>query len=133
MRDKKAYNEYHRRYQLERYHKRRAQVLDHLGGTCAICGVTSELDIDHKDYKEKTIPLNKLWGSSEEKFWAEVDKCQLLCRKHHIAKTSLESKERRPITHGKDWAARKLKCRCELCIQFLTVFNAKRRESRKGV
>ena len=131
MRDKEKYNAYHKEYQLKRYHQRRAEAIQKLGGKCSVCGIVADLEIDHIDYKLKEIPINKLWGVSQQRFWNEIAKCQLLCYKHHKAKTSLESTERRPITHGIYWAAYKYNCQCDLCLQFKIDYAEKRREKRK--
>lgn len=98
---REEYNEYQRKYQLERYHKRRKEAKKILGGRCVICGSKKELEIDHIDPKKKKISLNKLWSISKDSFLKELKKCQLLCKKHHIQKTSSDIyKERMRIIYG---------------------------------
>lgn len=133
MRDKNQYNEYQRQYQLARYHRRRATAIVYLGGFCCICKSTDNLEIDHKNYEEKSFSISKLWSCSEQKFLSELVKCQLLCRKHHSQKTLIEDKERRPITHGKYWAAYKHKCDCDQCSQYKLEHAAARRIKRASV
>lgn len=132
MRNKENYNNYQKEYQLKRYHQRRKQAFEKLGNKCIVCGTTVNLDIDHVDYRQKTLAINKLWSVAESRFWSEIEKCQLLCIKHHKAKTSLETPERRPITHGKYWAAYKYQCQCDECLQFKIRYNSKRREKRNS-
>lgn len=132
MRDKQQYNEYQKKYQLARYHRRRQEAFDYLGNKCVVCGVEGNLEIDHIDPSQKEIKLNKLWSIANDRFWAEIKKCQLLCEKHHLAKTSIDVAYLRPITHGKYWAAYEYKCNCELCKQFKIDYAAQRREKRKS-
>jgi hypothetical protein len=132
MRDRQKYNDYHKKYQLDRYHRRRKQILVDLGGKCVECESTESLEIDHIDYTDKSFSVAKMWSKNEKDFQAEMAKCQLLCKKHHIAKTSREDKTRRPLTHGKEWAARKHKCQCEPCLDFIKRSNTERSARRKS-
>jgi hypothetical protein len=75
---------------LERYYRRRAIVIEQLGGVCAVrgCGETRKLEIDHKDPSKKSFTVgNALSGWSWKRIQKELKKCQLLCRKHHNEKT----------------------------------------------
>lgn len=101
-------------YILQRYHRRRDEAKEFLGGVCVRCGTKEDLDLDHIDRTAKTGNIGKLWSYDEEKFWTEVKKCQLLCREHHIVKTR-EAGDGRPWRHGTQWAWDKHKCRCEEC------------------
>ena len=99
-------------------HRRKAKLIELLGGKCVKCGSNQELDIDHIDPATKQFTLsgnnlNKKWDI----VWAEAKKCQLLCKKHHKIKTSVESKKRRPPKHGTEWMYKKYKCRCTLCVE----------------
>jgi 5-methylcytosine-specific restriction endonuclease McrA len=84
--------EYMREYMKARYHRRRADAIEKLGGKCVQCGSTSELEFDHIDPTTKSFVLGtKMAGVSEEKLQSEIAKCQLLCKscheaKHHTAK-----------------------------------------------
>lgn len=86
-RDLARYNEYHREYQKKRYHRRRAEAYEILGNKCAQCGSVDSLEIDHKRWQDKEIKLNKLWSISKSRFFAELEKCQLLCNSCHIEKS----------------------------------------------
>ncbi len=108
--------DYARTYHLARYHRRRTDALDLLGGRCVRCGETADLQIDHIDPATKSIEISKLWGVSKDRFWAEIEKCQILCRLHHTEKTTSEQMTRK---HG-TWAwAGKRKCPCTECRTFL--------------
>lgn len=124
--DKTKYNKYQAQYQLARYHRRRKLAIETLGGKCYVCGDTERLELDHIDYRTKSFSISRLWSVSEVRFSEELAKCQILCHDHHVDKTKVESKERRPITHGKMWAAYKHKCGCPLCCQFRAEYKRKR-------
>lgn len=88
--NKKAYNAYHKVYQLKRYHERRLKALELLGNSCKICGELHDLDIDHVNHSEKSFDISKIWSMKNETFLTELDKCQLLCRTCHLEKTKQE-------------------------------------------
>ena len=98
---REEYNAYMRVYMLRKYHARRAEAISYLGGQCDDCGTIDELEIDHISWREKSIPLNKLWSVSKKRFWSELDKCHLLCKRCHIEKTKQDHYEQR-LEHG--WA-----------------------------
>lgn len=127
--DREKYNEYMSEYMLRRYHERMGRAREMLGGKCAQCGIDEDLHLDHIDYRTKSFTIAKLWSVSEERFLAELKKCQLLCRPHHEEKSVEEIREMsfireakkrettRGFRHGTVWSYRKHKCRCEDCIQ----------------
>lgn len=86
----KDYNNYMREYMLKRYHERRASAIKKLGGKCVDCGSKEDLQIDHRDHKEKSFSLSKFWSVSQVRFDAEIEKCQLLCQPCHLEKTLRE-------------------------------------------
>jgi hypothetical protein len=104
------YNDYQRVYQLARYHRRKAAAIEFLGGKCFQCGSTEGLEIDHIDPALKTFTISKLWSVSKALFYAELRKCQLLCKPHHIEKTRQEQS----VEHG-GGASGKKNCPCKLC------------------
>lgn len=91
--DKDQYNQYMSAYMLTRYHRRKAAAREQLGGACAVCGATDELEVDHIDWRTKSFPVSKMWSVSEARFQAELAKCQLLCRVHHKDKTRKDLRE----------------------------------------
>lgn len=111
-RDRGQYNEYQREYQLARYHQRKRDAIAFLGGKCVICETVEQLEIDHIDRALKSFNISNLWAVKEERFYAELAKCQLLCRPHHIEKTRRELS----VDHGGGLSGKK-NCPCGLCKQ----------------
>ncbi len=73
-------------YMKRRWIKRRAAAVATLGGKCAVCGATKNLEFDHVDPATKVATIAKASSFSQVRFDAEVAKCQLLCVDHHRAK-----------------------------------------------
>jgi hypothetical protein len=72
-------------YMKKRYHARRKLALDHLGNKCVECESTMELHFHHVDPSTKLYTIAKASSFSEERFWTEVNKCELLCNDCHVA------------------------------------------------
>lgn len=106
--NKQQVKEYHKEY----YYKRRQELTDYLGGSCVICGSSKDLHFDHVDPSKKSFNIKDNLSISNPKVRAELDKCQLLCEKHHHEKTS---KENEGFTHGTVYAWMKKRCRCDIC------------------
>jgi 5-methylcytosine-specific restriction endonuclease McrA len=83
-------NKYMNKYMTKRYHRRRLELIERLGGKCVRCGTPENLDLDHIDPKLKVINWKYLSGLSKEKLESEIIKCQLLCKSCHIEKTVKE-------------------------------------------
>ena len=62
-----------------------------------ICGVTDGLEFDHVNPETKVRKISEATNWSMARFLSEVDKCQLLCREHHIVKTREAGEYRRPL------------------------------------
>lgn len=125
--------EYLRKYVLEKYHKRREYAITYLGGKCAICGATENLQIDHIDRTTKTLNIaRRIAGCSEAVFLKELDKCQLLCYTCHQKKT-LEDLGRKPSkdNHGSISCYKNFGCRCELCLACYREYSREYRKKRK--
>jgi hypothetical protein len=120
-RDRERYNEYQREYQLARYHQRKQDAIAFLGGKCAQCDTTEQLEIDHIDRTTKSFPVGKMWSIKEEQFYAELKKCQLLCKPHHIEKTRAELS----VPHGGGMSGKK-NCPCVPCKQRKSEYNKHR-------
>ena len=75
----------------KQYKERREQLIEQLGGKCVgykkVCGVTENLQFDHKDPRTKSFTIAPKLTSSIEVLYEEVDKCQLLCPDCHLEKT----------------------------------------------
>jgi 5-methylcytosine-specific restriction endonuclease McrA len=70
----------------KRWEKRRRLAINYLGGECVVCGTDLNLEFDHINPETKICSIARASSFSEERFWNEVDKCQLLCHEHHIKK-----------------------------------------------
>jgi 5-methylcytosine-specific restriction endonuclease McrA len=104
-------SEYVKRFRL----KRRAEAIVILGGQCAECGSTEELEIDHIDPTTKTRGLDIRSTQVRRELWlAELAKCQLLCGPHHHTKTAREQSAQR-AQHGTAWRYERKGCRCDIC------------------
>jgi len=112
-RDREKYNAYHKEYQLNRYHERMVAAIESLGGKCVKCGSTQDLQLDHINPETKKFVISQVWSANEEKFRAELSKCQPLCVTCHKAKTKIESSK--PDNHGSYWQYKKYGCRCQAC------------------
>lgn len=83
MKDRTYYRDYSRNY----YHRRKAELMQKLGGKCVICGCTTSLQFDHIDPAVKTFSITKLLNHSKKAVDAELAKCQLLCKACHLEKS----------------------------------------------
>ena len=118
--------EYNSQYNLNRYHRRRQEMITILGGVCVVCNTTDELQIDHKDPKEKSFELSEQWSKPWHLIVEELTKCQLLCRPHHIEKTlSNADAGRYAAQHGSISMYRHRKCRCDECVKVNREYNRK--------
>lgn len=99
-------------YQRRWIAARREKYVTLHGACCVKCGSGDRLEFDH------VIPGSKIdhriWSWAESRIQAELQKCQLLCRACHEAKTYAESgwTERPHGTHAKYV---KDGCRCHSC------------------
>ena len=74
----------------ERKAKKKAYLIEMLGGKCVGCSTTKNLQFDHIDRKQKEFTIGKsLDYSLENKLIPEAKKCQLLCKKCHQIKTTI--------------------------------------------
>lgn len=90
------------------------KAFEKLGGKCVICGTTEKLEFDHIDRATKSFNITSHWRMAWEDLEKEVDKCQLLCYKHHKEKTI---REREEAEHGLyRYRSKKYRCRCEICV-----------------
>ncbi len=130
-RDQEAYKTYMNNYMKDRWTKRRADAVKHLGGKCKICNETENLEFDHIDATTKINSIAKFSSASESKFWNEVNKCQLLCKEHHVLKSRLNgetgggSNRIDEYGHGTWHMYTKDKCRCPLCFQWRRDYRTK--------
>jgi len=91
--------EQHRKNNLRLYHKRRVKLIEQLGGKCAICGSTENLEFDHIDSSSKEIKIGECMSYDINLIQKELSKCQLLCKKCHIEKTKLNKDSNARISY----------------------------------
>lgn len=119
---------------LAEYENRRHKMLAYLGSKCAICGIEDDLQIDHVDASTKKFDVSKNWSRTWGILEDELNKCQLLCVRHHKEKTKHNGEggggqnKWKDVKHGTVWAYNKYRCRCERCKEAKAVSRAKEYE-----
>jgi hypothetical protein len=133
MKTKEEYNEYQRKYQLERYHRRRKGAILALGGKCKKCCSIENLELDHIDHTQKSFNISQLWSVSEQRYLTELVKCQILCASCHMSKSKQEGSVGSNggwnridhYDHGTGLMYQKDKCRCGLCQKWRRLYRSK--------
>lgn len=89
------YKAYMRAYMKQRYHERHAETREILGGVCAFpgCDRTENLEIDHIDWRKKTMKVDRMAWVGRKRFLEELQLCQLLCEEHHMEKSRTDISE----------------------------------------
>lgn len=132
-------NEYHRKYQIERYYRHRAILIEELGGKCIKCASNEDLEFDHIDRITKSFDIGKNFNRSLDYLRPEAAKCQLLCKNHHKSKTKEYKDYLGPTNmpqpksewkHGTHYTVYSRKCKCNLCLLYAEERNRVRREKR---
>lgn len=102
-------------YMAKRYHEKRGEMIEKLGGKCSKCGLNNGLQIDHIDPAKKTMRVARMTYVGEERRKEEMKNCQLLCSECHTTKTVTEDlgRELARGTHGTLSSYRY--CKCSLC------------------
>ena len=106
---------------IESYRARRKRMVEHLGGVCSVCGTSSDLQFDHIDHNAKGFDVSKAWSNSWQSLVTELQKCQLLCKEHHLEKSRREGSLAKGWTnefhskHGTVWMYSGHGCRCDPC------------------
>lgn len=122
--------DYMREYMANRYHQKRQEVIDRLGGRCARCGSTEgKFHLDHKDKSKKTMRASDLHSVNDQRFESEIKNLQILCEDCHREKTKEAWDYSTPKpSHGTYWFYRKYRCRCPACVK---AYTRKQKEWRK--
>ncbi len=106
-------NDWRREYDRQRWPRRKAMIVEYLGGRCGDCGIgVGPFEFDHVDPSTKRFTISKRPNMAWEKLVVEVDKCQLLCEPCHLAKTATEQTT---WQHGTIHGYYNHKCRCPEC------------------
>lgn len=116
-----------KKYYVVYYKLRRKKIIDYLGGVCVACDSTIDLEVDHKNPTEKSFNISRrlaLTDSNKKEF----DKCQLLCKNCHRAKTA---KENAGWTHGTSTGWLRKKCKCVLCTKAYIAWKQRRNAARR--
>ena len=122
--------DYMREYMANRYHQKRQEVIDRLGGRCTRCGSKDgNFHLDHKDKSKKTMRASDLHSVNDKRFKSEIKNLQILCEDCHREKTKEAWDYSTPKpSHGTYWFFRKYRCRCPACTK---AYQAKQKEWRK--
>lgn len=110
--------DYMREYMKNRYHKKRQEIIDSLGGKCVSCGDTAgPFHLDHMNAKDKKFRASDLHSVNDSDLKKEMKNLQILCSPCHKKKTheSWDYGQNKP-KHGTYWMYRKYKCRCDECV-----------------
>lgn len=111
IRDPDAYRQYMRQYMLDRYHRRKRELTQFLGGKCYSCDATEELQFDHVRRELKRFTISQLLNSIPMwRAYQEIMACQLLCGTCHRAKSGTEGS----VGHGGGLTGTR-NCYCDLC------------------
>jgi len=110
--DRDKYNAYMRGYLTKRYRDLMDECKESLGGACAECGTTDDLEFDHVDKTTKEFTITDGMAVSRPRLFEELRKCQLLCTSCHKKKTSAERFAE--LKHGRA-GMYKRGCRCDEC------------------
>lgn len=125
-----------RRIDKARYREHKNAVVSSLGGKCAKCGSTKNLEVDHiVPQKKKFEILASMRPIDSKGMCKELKKCQLLCKKCHINKTITERGQTSARgRHGTISTYRY--CRCKECTKahsdYCAAYNAKARAARQS-
>lgn len=126
------YRSYMRSYMRRRWRRRRQIAIKYLGGKCVRCGSLKTLQFDHINRNTKSFTVAKMSSASEERFWAEIDKCQLLCHRCHNLKTIHELGLQE--AKGKHGTVSSYKyCKCDQCKAAKAKQNIEYRKTHKRV
>ena len=108
------------------------EAKEKLGGKCQHCGSIEDLEFDHIDPSTKieNVSHPSMLDGKIEKFWVEVEKCQLLCEPCHRIKTKEEGShcgghnkiEERPHGSGMKYEDG---CRCKRCRTWKRLYRNK--------
>jgi 5-methylcytosine-specific restriction endonuclease McrA len=110
-------------YQRERAARLRAEWIA-ANGPCARCGSDEDPEVDHVDPSTKVTHV--VWTWSRVRREAELAKCQVLCRRCHVEKTTAQREPR--WQHG--LTGYRYGCKCEVCRQANRESNARRKPRR---
>ncbi len=113
-----------------RAHKDGARTI--LGGRCASCGTTEQLEFDHIDCRTKTLRTQDVFKSSWARVERELPFLQLLCHPCHNDKSRsdrwIKVGQRPYWVHGTATGYYHKGCRCDGCREAMRSYARRRRE-----
>lgn len=121
-----------RRYMASYRRSQRQLAIRRLGGKCAQCGSTKDLQFDHRDPATKMDTIANLSELRSWRFEIELLKCQLLCIECHKKKTLTDLGQLGRAVHGS--AAAYKVCgppKCEECRAYKRDAMARLRAQRR--
>ena len=83
--------------QIERRKELLSEAKLFLGGKCAWCGITKNLEFDHIDDSKKEHNVGNAVRNTKDVFWNEVGKCQLLCVNCHNRRTTAQKRAKQKL------------------------------------
>lgn len=95
-------------YDLDRYYRRRAKIIEHLGSSCVRCGTEDRLQVDHVDPYSKGYDVSACWWKPWDDTIQELKKCQLLCDDCHRAKCLVDGSTQKGRARGEQIKQSKL-------------------------
>jgi 5-methylcytosine-specific restriction endonuclease McrA len=123
--------EYLRGYNKAWRQARRERLVEMLGGKCARCGTTDDLEFDHIDPESKRFAVGESLSRRWDELVEEALKCQLLCKaKCHREKGA---EDRPELVHGRYYTYWYHRCRCPACRRANADKSARLRAQRLGV
>jgi len=123
-----------RDYFNKRRQDRRKKLIAILGGKCARCGSTNNLQFDHKKPSIKEFRISSKIDAPEKVLLKEVNKCILLCEDCHRQKTkeSWDFGVNKP-KHGTIWYYKSRGCRCNKCKKAMSDYLKNKKSKVKHV
>ena len=118
--------EYLRGYNKAARQRRRARLVEMLGGECVRCGGIEDPEFDHIDPSTKRFAVGESMSRAWADLVAEALKTQLLCAGCHRAKGAQDRPEV-AHSHYRYWY---YGCRCELCKAANAAKSARLREQK---
>jgi len=107
--------------------RRRLELISALGGECIVCGTNERLEFDHIFPEDKSFDISARLDYSMSNLLRELQKCQLLCRRHNIEKMCTDNGIQAVPLHGRISTYTNHKCRCRKCKDAWSIYFKKQR------
>lgn len=117
---------HYKEWAAKRIEERALAAKELLGGVCFFCGSTEKLQFHHPPDVIKLFNISQGWGYSDDKFFAEVLKCDLLCFTCH----NQMREGNKGLVHGTYTGYTYYACRCEPCRNSQRLYRARRKQEK---